>query len=1623
MDKSKPYIKPFNAFKPRPFENKNYIIEEKIDFDKIIKIYSDFVTLPYNDINDYFNENLILNFRNEDGRTLISAVLTNSSLNEQEKKLIIEKLIHLNVSINSHDCYNQTPLHIACKNGYNSIIELLIEHKIMKDTVDNYGNAPVHYYIDNFLKECKNSDMFNNNKLLITSEEKTNSSTITHLLLAEILEKFNVDPNLKTYSNIIKKLVDLIPYFKIGDINNKVDIVNKEIENLRTNISGININKDINKLVNNFNDDIYKIYDEYKLSENNIYDKNEFDKEIDIELLNKNKNEIEKNYKELEQILHDVNKNIFQETEGLFNKSINFITMSLFILMYIIYNRIDLEYELREVIDEEINNATLRRSLQQNLRQIRQQINQKTQRQIQINHQLIGKQGQITALQNQYAIVMHRLNLLAPIPANLQQIQNLEKERSKIIKELTQLQNESTALNQEIPQLQQEIIDLQQEVADLQNQIQLLQELTQPEIDNIAANIYNKIINSIDAYLEHFNSNIKEFEYYNYLTKSKVKNVNKITSKGLDTDIDIKLLRFIPPRGMKEEDKYRSSLTFDDNKITGNPEIAVIEKANDFLNYINSRAINFNTIPSYKYKHNNIHFIFKLLNEIFKNNLDLDIDKNNISYNNIITIYNKYELIICIINNLVLIYKNIDNIENDDLIQMQTTFNDINESFIYYHNHIKINLLNSDHINKFKLCETFIDFIYEYKGIYKDVKKDFNKIYRQLTSIIDKYNDIIDLVNKNYSIKYFEEFKKFYELNKQPNINNIIFNQFNKLNLEKFPKTIDEYINKYFEPNSIDINYDNIKELYVYYESCNFNIIYNNLKPDNNIYTQKSIITIDKKNNITIAESSPIIITNKSLFTTGYFTNDNEITFSEPDTNLLYDGTFKNIKRDEKSCKYLIKDTNNLTNIEDIPIISIFNYNQLLYFLMFKCKEILIQNKQDIFKKIKSDFEKLIGSKEKLVKKDNKENKKIIKNLDKLINDNSSGDAVIINHLNNLMKIIIEYQFTLNSIKITKILLTQKLFKIFSIKEYNLFINEAKNESIIIRIKNIADKNTFILNKYENINYIEDSAPSNRLIKDVCINTDNINIINKFKFNLRVEDKNGNTIVHRLIDQYNYYAIDKLLSFYPEIKTYENHAGQDPKKYLINLINIISNEYSKKEINKRLENYAYVLQNEIKAQGFTNIEINNQPKYIQVVLYNSINQFNDFLWLSLYEFKNNITLSNITDLKNIITKHFTSINSKNQINLIEDLIINDLINYKDIKIELKNMFTADKINEKISKMYKQNNDEIADLKKSIKEFTNLLCVNKKNGTKGIITEDEINKKIKKIENEISEKEKENINIEFVLKNITNVDEIISNIFTEITKSTLIDNLKLDFDKFAELSKKLCENYFKILNLIYSNTHTNIITNNKIYMCDFNYLLINIKLDKLNTDEFITYEKYFTNFINSIFEDYNDLEKIEDFEVNYVNYTILNIIKINLVNTISCEIYNYIVKYLVDKYINIDTKETNEMYDKYKKIILKNIKDFINNKIYDKLNLKNPSKEYKTEDENKKLIKENVFIGIIKRNKDTENKESDDTQIENILKFYGFIAENIAYYYYEEIKRYLDDLRKIILLLKIYNILK
>jgi hypothetical protein len=1492
MDKS---VKPYNPAKPKAWENKTYRIEDNIDYENINKIYADFVTLSYNEINDYFNKNYILNNRTEDGKTLFHAVLNNDGLDELEKKQILEKLIHLNVSINAPDNYNQAPLHIACKKGYNSIIQLLIDHKSMKDPVDNYGNAPIHYYIDNFIKKCKNSDMFNNKKLLITSQKKTNETIITYLLLTEILASFKKDEDLKKYKEIIIKFIDLIPYFKISYINTKEKEVNEKINKLYTNISGINIKKDVNKLVNEFNDDIYKIYDNYKLSDKNIYDVSEFNKEIDNKLSEKNKDKIKKEYEELKGNITKIKESIFPENDkegsrnnqGLFNKSINCITMSLFLLIYI--------EKYINIIDRNLN------------------------------------------------------SIIPPDPLLIRKITN-----------------------------------------------------------------YIKTVINV-CYKKFFVTTSKPIEYYNYLEKKTIPNINKITSAGLDAKNNIKLSRTI-------DEKITSQFILTYNEDLNNFD--VIEEIDNFNTHNNDPI---NLVNQDQYKYNNIHFIFKLLYKIFNENyLEINIDINNISYNNIFDIYSKYELIICVINNLTLIYKNLDTIEKDKHIKkLVTTFNEIKKIFIIKNvlDNKERDLLD-ENIN-LKLLKKYIDEMLPLLNAYNipKLREDITRIYKQLRDLIIKYNNIIVLINELYSIKYFEEFKKYY-YDDPPNNNlihtDMIYNQFNVLNTNLFPDNMDEYIRKYIKDDN-DINVENMKELYLYCDTFNYNKIYNM----NNVHKplKSTQINIDVKSpnyDIIFKKNYNTFLDNKDNFYTGYFVDDTNIINSSPRLsthNKLYKKKFigtMDPNPTNQHCTYLVQDKNNLNVLDNIPIVSIFNYKELLYLLMYKCKEILVKdcNKKEIFTNVLKKFQKLTESKEKLVKKENKENRKIIDNLNKLIiNNDTVGDDIIITHLNDLMNVIIEHQFTLNSIEVSKILLENELFNKFHIQEYDLFINEAFNKDIMVRIKNITNNHasSFVLGDYQNINFIGDKTASNRLIQDVCINTNNIDIIKKFHFNLRVEDKNGNTIIHRLIDQYNYYAIEKLLLIDKDVITYKNHADQNAKEYLLNLLNIISKEYSKNEINNRLENYAFILENEIKAQGFTNIEINNQPKYIQVILYNCINQFNDFMWLNLYEFKNNITLSTITELKKIM------VNQNPKINLIEDLIINNLTSYTDIKTKLKNMFIADKINDKISQMHKQNEDEINELNKSKIEFQNLLSIK---GKKGIIDETEIKNKIKVIDTEISKKESENLNIKIVLDKITDVDAKCCNIFTIISNHKLIENLKLNFDEFSKLSKELCEDYFKILNLIYTVTKTDTKIDDKIYMCDFNYLLINIKLDKLNSNEFLNYENYFANFINTIFEDYNDLEKYEDFEINYVNYTILNIIKINLVNTISCEIYNYIVKYLVDKYLNKDNTKTKELYEKNKKEILKSIKDFINNKIYDKLNLKNPDKEYKSEKETKKLIKDHYFIGIIQRDNEDDNKE-----IENILKFYSFIAENVAFHYYEEITRYLNDLRKIILLLKIYNILK
>jgi len=181
----------------------------------------------------------------------------------------------------------------------------------------------------------------------------------------------------------------------------------------------------------------------------------------------------------------------------------------------------------------------------------------------------------------------------------------------------------------------------------------------------------------------------------------------------------------------------------------------------------------------------------------------------------------------------------------------------------------------------------------------------------------------------------------------------------------------------------------------------------------------------------------------------------------------------------------------------------------------------------------------------------------------------------------------------------------------------------------------------------------------------------------------------------------------------------------------------------------------------------------------------------------------------------------------------------------------------------------------------------------------------------------------------------------------------------------------------------------------------------------------TYQKYFKDHLNPIFEDFNDLEKLEDYTVNYVNIEILNIIYVNIVHTIAYEIYNSLLQYLFDKYAeNLKKNEKNDKQTSNKKVIIKNIKSLLKNKLYDKLMIKNKDKNYETNE----FYRDNV-INLIIQFINNKLEEDDKKVLEQIIDFYSKILENISDKFYQEIKDYLTNQRKIILLLKIYNTIK
>lgn len=1520
MDR-KPQIQP-QRYPPQKNFNRNYISEPKIDNDHIDTTYSSFSSGEYENILEIIESNQILNFRNTKGETLIHAIIKNpaSSLDETKILDIIQKLVHKNVSINAMNEYNQTPMHLAAKFGYYEIINYLISLKSDFNKIDNYGNGPIHYIIEKFVSECKEGEFFKySNKnikrsLKMDKYEKMTDKYLILSLIAEIENHVGTSPNKPI--DLLQKLRQMVQYYKfykMTDINTKIDETKIKIDNLYRKISPVSLESDIKTVLFDCVAEFNNIYTDLKFE-------NKLDKSGESELINDNTlDTIESNVK-LNKIkcLDDFNTKINELKKNI--ESVETIIKQLLIIIYSLFKILYFSFYIHKTCLE------------------------------------VNSRGQ---------------------PAVRTARKDIKIQTEKIIKEFYS-DNYLNFYNFE------DIIDIEDKIIDMRDLLEIKTMFIRTEDFVTSRNI-----DKLPLWVDH----------------------------DVNDDIEIISHDTIPAN---HDDRIDINISYiRDNFLTlGNGIGALDDKycklsvLLNILNYIDKyikiiKEIDIKyTIDTYPYLYLNYYdeIIINIINNliIFKRQYEL-LKINDIMY--------QFVLVINLLNILqnpiygVLLSqlswipeKTTYDINNRDDTELLTKMNDIE---------VKTVIENLQH--NLNIQSIFF-------------KTD--DVYVKLLDIYKTKNDIIEFVNKHYSLKYLESLTlliKTNPLSTTIKIDNFFINKFYP-NTSIFPNNITSYKDKYFPEYIFDLNaLEPIKiNLLKKYYDYDLNHLFNK-----NDYSTTNLQLPYNKIEITQPRSSyyfEITLDNKDIkFTTDKFhTGYNSIIYTDPtgniddvsifgkyfSSNLTYDVTLNWVTIDSE-------EYNTLT--EPIPIISLDNVKNIIQLITFKIIKLFTDS--DIIQIITKTKDKLKESEipnqiltalndslEYLLKPVNKSLlKKVI--VEKLIFFiNSYINLQINEEINNILVNITDKYFTssLQALSDDKMILDVKSQFETQLKKYtlNTRIPELLTNIHINTLKTITDTmvnmDSSLLAK----------SGERKLLQNKCINDNKVDMLSILfrKINLRVLDKNGNTILNRLIDQFNEYAISQVLILDPEIYTYQNNRGQNSIEYLYDIISAIDKNYTWEALDKRIRNYEYDLQVWIKAEGsFEDIELDESKHMIYNIILNSLYLFNECMWLILLKSPNGWKYEDKIKLKQLIQK-------VKKFNITEKLLIKSLTD--EDKTMIKTRITNDSLKKKIIDMVNELKIEISSLTNS-----NLQLEEEKKSIE-LVSGTDLDTIIIKNQVLIIDKTTEITSLEAVSARLDSLDKNIDDIFKEINDASLINEINMNWDNYNLLVKDHLWNFY--LPIIQQANDKNKNSSEK-YMSFYNYGLFNLDYTIIDDDEIKLLVDYNSKIINNVYGDYYDLEKYEDIEYNHINDIILNIIYLNVVNVIGIEMYTALIEYLTNKYTsNEKIIEVMTNYKDPKVIILFDIiKNLLKNCVWEKLGSKNPDIPGKYPElsfySNELKSKIKIIFGLL-------DNEDDNLIFDKIINFYKGICENVAYNVNSEIVNFLNDLKKHSLLFGILGLI-
>lgn len=1556
------YIKPpqFKIAQNAPIEPVT-----KQDDTSILDLYTQFKTREYDDLMKIIESNEILNFKTDKGETLIFALLNNSSssLNENNIKNIIELLVVKNVSINTMNEFNQNILHLACKKGYFVVIDYLLELNCNRDLIDNYGNAPIHYVIEEFVKDCKGNEMYNykNLKTKYLHGNNIDTSYLSKLMMSAIIEE--IEGIKKKEKEEVRRAVPGASGGHIGDVikggNITTTPLTTSFENLQefVNLNRLFKGKEIEDMMKN---NVESIGDKY------------------LELLTKT---------DVKLIKSEIQKKVLEQKEGFKQLYTDFNVNMSDISNYDTFADYARQTQVKIADEKKRCNDTIKEKISKSLQSKCTEIKK------------VLSEG-IYDIYDDSLFCMYILYYI------------YESLNAFIFNDI--------------------------DINDPNYKCHLIYERINTILKNYKKNLKYRYIN---------------FSTITFLSKYEIKYSNtKNENYRVRQYSDHYLSEYNRHNQRNQRSPASTHIKIVNNRFFGDQIINADtwKKVRDNIKIIDYNDI-INSIGNEGFILDNVKMIYDYINKT----MDILIDDantlggeeftsngvGNSDCTMIIKLYAFYELILNIINNLILI--KYDLTEQFKFNELELEFNDLKGLMIEpitlkYNKDIYNKVvpeIEKSAIQFFKYHINSLDVVIRrIRDRIENIDNILNSLYKKLQECVTIFNNVIEAKNKYWGLCYIDKYIQcLLKSNPEP-IDCIFYNSMPKINLT-FPPTFLEYYLKYKRLGEIEpidasalgdeILYDYVDEIkdimnshLIYIHDYNYNQLLKGSESNpillNNIYIGDTGNFIY---NWGINNKKPDLIlqtlSKKEEFNTGYFTYFYKYNIKSQDMSYLikkksyttdfYDKLDIELTSNDKDneYKFLNYNSHNVCISYVIPIaLNVANYLipiivAKIVFMVASTEVVVLGGGQ-----VGGSYNGII---DKVVQSIGKSQNKNAKELETMINTIKGDPQLLKKFVNQYIIKLIEENISIYINDECGEIIKQQVEKINIVPAYQVVVTLAELQFLEVRsginilqvITDLTKESSIsqlIVNIYSSRS-LKSKPSGKKVFKNKCTNATSSNFECIRRLGIRLKDRNGNTVLNRLIDQYNLPAIETLIVMDSGIKTFRNNRNQTPQEYTASLIKIIADKYDENTIKSRIAKYGYLLKSYLEPIAATNTELElfTDEEFIVTVIKYNLCMFNEYLWFKMYEFNNNLTLEDINNLKAMI---------KNQ--LKTDLTGETILFNKAIKkirandgIVQHNTFG--------------NEDIIAELKDEIKELENkrdqLLLngkgvgdINAKIGEKQASFDSYGTVKSKKIELDKD-----------VIKEVITINGTISNYSTyeETFKKKFFYKLYYDFIRLCfekeDYDTTIC-NKPKAPSMATAPLPSQLI-------CNLTSLILRLQLgnDKSTCEKLLS---FYNHFVDKIYEDYHDLDTHEDAEYNYIQYTILMIIKINVGYIIANELLNKLTIYCNKNFSNAINSD--ELEDNIN-ILFSYIKEAIIDEIIDKLGVANPDKQYTKSDRHDEII----FDGFKSAYSFVES-EKIKKDIKDITDFYRIMAGNIAKNSYDEMQAILDDMKKKSLLTAIYT---